>query len=171
MAMSLICGFSRWTEMSRFRSSANFTASSSVSCTTGRDSPVAGWRTSAAIGGRPVWLVASLISSRMRASVICCAGALPAMPKTNMDARTLIDCFRVIADALRLLPVVAAAAPVVPFPVFVQLVQLDPLLGREHLPDMQELKRAHFVQVTSDRFHAIDLLDDLLFVRVGSNEP
>src|SRR5438128_12376873 len=86
-------------------------------------------------------------------------------------ATTLIDCFRVIADALRLLPVIAAAAPVIPLPLFVQLVQLDPLLRREHLPDMQELKRAHFVQVTSDRFHAIDLLDDLLFVRVGSNEP
>jgi hypothetical protein len=73
IAMSCNCGFSRCTAMSRFRSRANFTASSSVSPTTG---PWPGTCTE----GDSVSMVAvfaSRISSLMRSSLICaCAGAL-----------------------------------------------------------------------------------------------
>src|SRR5580765_5506202 len=170
IAMSLISGLRRWTAMSRLRSSANATASSSVRRTTGRVSAAAA-ATGCCAPASPVDArsAASLISSLSRASDICpaCAGfATPISARTVIAVARVEMCrFRVIANSLhvrgrstRLLVLgVTLRPPVILVPLFVQLVQLHPLLGAEHLPHAQQHQRACLVEVGADALDLVDL--------------
>ena len=91
--------------MSRLRSSANFTASSSVRRTTGGVAVGGVCGTCSVADGCPICSAACLISSLMRASETCCAEtvALVALSAARMAAAQVsitCDPFRVITSVL-----------------------------------------------------------------------
>jgi hypothetical protein len=52
----------------------------------------------------------------------------------------------------------------------VNLVELHPLIRRQHLPDVEQLQRAHLVQARSNRLDLVDLPGDARFVGVRGNQ-
>ena len=171
MAMSLICGFSRCTAISRLRSSASFTASSSVSCD---DGPRGG------CGRRRLAVAASLVGvcgarpnlGGLLASVPECAlpmppAAAPAPTRVRRQRRERrgehpdqsVPCHhRVSSSTLIALARLRSGAPA--STCRVRSSNLRQLLRRQHLVHVQQHQRPHLVECGARRFDLVDLPDD-----------
>src|SRR3954447_27015357 len=188
---SKVCGLSRWTEMSRLRSSASLMASSSDSFTTGR--PLAPAVACALVSDTPVCLTparaaASRISSWMCWSVIFCARACEALPSSSAaDATTLhFVTFHFMSEfplrsvesggrlLFRLVRLIGrtrqrSLPPDVLQPFVVQPLEAHPLVRAQHLHHLHEHQRARLVRVRPRRLDTVDLARQRRFVGIALN--
>src|SRR5687768_6196045 len=105
----------------------------------------------------PMRSAAARISSLMCASVVCArSGAAPLSNVATAPSATVRMRFRVIPSLL--LPrLLVPRSPAILVPLVVDLVELHPLIGRQHLPHAQQLQRPRLVQTRSNRFDLVHL--------------
>src|SRR6185436_7076646 len=127
---------------------------------------------------------ACLISSLIRASEICCPRAGAARPPIAASAIAAVSVEKVLVRVIASLsiapmrqadsaplsfPALAPRAAVILVPLFVKLVEDDPLLGRQHLAHAQQHQRPRLVQRAADRFDLVHLAHNAAFVGVAGN--